>query len=855
MSPLERAKQVYEEKLAYERTAQKASRAAYHTLQHMRNALALCNQAYESNVAREEAIYESFKERETQHHAPSLALEKLEQQYKQVVAREWAVVTASEQASEVATKEHEGRLLEKEDACEACEAAAAEYQIQYYQQLEALRQEAEASVTEQHAVLHESTLLTFGAGLEVQNVVPGFNTCRITVKNLPKDAKHSDVSDLLTQHGMIHSEFLVLGLRSKENRQEATVLAVADRGRAMAIELNGIKFRDRSLTFRVSENSNDACVKFSWRVPRPSATMIATYNSMEEAMKKVTDLDGKIYKGQTIRVEMNQPPPTQEAALPVKYHNPFSIKLIGLSPGICIDQEVYDFAGTSNIEPLKSCTLRDSFDCLLQRLKAFPNIKMDSDQPPEPVNGRVVVRVRFENWEDAKKAFELLDKKEMFLNSPTISASLENLARDKIVIPQQQYKAQETQWNFLSEKRPGSDAYVHIRQKIRHRDDVYKIQVVGQDKTMVGVLKVKVGNMVAGNKLDSSLWHPSFTSSSAGGKSFLDRIYTEKKVYVQNDFKAKALKIYGEARAMEEACQMIKEEVSRLAQLETTVILDQASVGFFMSQGLAQLKMLVGEDNAVHSFESGRCKITIKGPDENRHQLQRLIEESRTRLRRPEDHDKGEDRWQHPCPICTDEISHSASDQLGCGHNYCPECLQHYLNSASKTKVFPLACIICKVPIAIPLLRRLLTPHFFQALVEAAFSSYLSDPTRKLKYCRTADCEQIYLQSEDPQALDCPVCFSTVCSACGEEAHDGVTCIQNRRNKESIEQDRLFELWVAANNARRCPGCSTTIEKINGCNHITCKQCQTHFCWKCGFKGSSNEIYPHLTKEHGGFFV
>ena len=834
MSPLERAEQVYEQKLAFERTA------ADHTLQHVRNAPALCNQAYGSNVARKEAIYESCKERDTQHHAPSLALENLEQQHKQVVARERAVVTASEQVLEVATKEHEGILLAKAAAREACEAAATEYRAR---QLEALRQEAEASITEQHAVLHESTLVTFGAGLEVQNVVPGFNTCRITIKNLPKDAKRSDVSDLFTQHGMIHSEFLVLGLRSKENCQEATVLAVAGRGRAMAIESNGIKFHDHSLTLRVSENSSDACVKISWRVPSPSSTMIATYNNMEEATRKVTDLNGKIYKGQKIMVEMNQPPPTQEI--------PFSIRLIGLSPDINIDQDICDFAGTSNIKRLKSCTLRDSYDSLLRRLNTFPNIKMDSDQPPEPINGRVVVRVRFENWEDAKKASELLDKKSLS-NSTTFFASLKNLARDKIVIPQQQYKAQETQWNLLSEKRPGSDAHVQIRQKLGKRDDVYIIHVVGQDKTMVGALKVKVGNMVAGKKLDSSFWHPSFTSSSVTGKSFFDRIYTEKKVYVRDDFKAKALRIYGEAGAMEEACQMIREEVNRLTQLETTVILDQASVDFFMRRGLAQLKKLVGEDNAIHSFESGCCKIAIKGPGENRHHLHRLIEDSRTRLRYPDHHKRGPgDHWQHSCPICTDEISHP--EQLGCGHNYCPECLQHYLSSAPKTKAFPLACIICKVPIAIPLLRRLLTPQVFQALVEAAFSSYLSDPTRKLKYCRTADCEQIYLQSEDPQVLDCPVCLSTVCSACGEEAHDGVTCTQNKLNKDSIEQDRLFDLWIAANNVRRCPGCSTTIEKINGCNRVTCTRCQTHFCWKCGFHGG--EIYPHLNQEHGGYFA
>ena len=825
--------------MAYEKMVQEASKITYQSLQLKRDALARCNRTYDSNIAREDAKWESFKEREKQRHA--LALEKAEQLYKQGVARERAAVTASEQALEVTTKEYERRLIEKDAAREARKAALAEYK-----QLEALQQQAEASVIEQYAVLGESTLLTCGAGLEVQSVVAGFDTCRITIKNLPREVKHCDVSEIFTQQGMIHSDFLVLNLRSKEDHQEATVLAVADRGRAMAIGLDGIEFRNRNLTFKASENANNACaLTISWRVP--SAAMIASYNSMEEATKKVTDLNGKTCKGQEIKVEMNQLPPTAV----LKFYVPSSIKLIGFPLGVCIDQEIYDFTGTSNIKPLKSCSLQDTFDCLLQHLKAFPNVKMNSDQLPKPINGRVVVKIQFENREDAKKAFELFDKKKLLPRSPTFVAYLENLVRHKIVIPQQQYKAQEREWNLLSEKRSGSDAYVQIRHG--DRDDVYIIQVVGQDKKMVGSLEVRVRNMIAGDKLDPSFWHSSVTPLSAGVKSFFDRIFTEKKVHVRSDFKAKALKIYGEADAKAEARQMIKEEVDRLAQLETTLTLDQASVGFFMRRGLARLKDLVGEDKVVHSLESGRCMITIKGPDENRYHLYRLVEESRTGLIFPEQHLKGRTQPPSPiCPICTDEISHS--ERLGCGHNYCPECLRHYLTSAPETKLFPLACITCKVPIPIPLLRRLLTPQAFQALVETAFSSYLSDPARKLKYCRTADCEQVYLQSEDPKVLNCPVCFSTVCSACGEEAHSGMTCAESKLSRDPAEQDRLFDSWVAANNARRCPGCSTPIEKIDGCNHITCNRCQTHFCWKCGFSGASGKIYPHLNEVHGGFF-
>ena len=352
---------------------------------------------------------------------------------------------------------------------------------------------------------------------------------------------------------------------------------------------------------------------------------------------------------------------------------------------------------------------------------------------------------------------------------------------------------------------------------------------------MVGALKVKVGNMVAGDKLDSSFWHPSFASSSASGKGFFDRVYTETKVYIRNDFKAKALKIHGDADAKVEAREMIKAEVDRLVQLETTVSLDQASVSFFTHGGFDRLKELAGEDNVV-----------IKGQDENRRHLYRLIKESQTGVYL-DHHDKKD---QHSCPICTCEIPYP--EQLGCGHNYCSGCLRHYLASATETKVFPLACITCKVPIPIPLIRRFLTPQTFQALVETAFNSYLSEPARKLRYCGTADCEYIYHQSEDPRVLKCPSCFSTVCSACGEEAHDGMTCNENKINKNPTEQERLFNEWAVANQAQRCPGCTAAIEKIDGCNHIICFHCQTHFCWICLFSGS--EIYAHLNQEHGGVY-
>jgi hypothetical protein len=49
-----------------------------------------------------------------------------------------------------------------------------------------------------------------------------------------------------------------------------------------------------------------------------------------------------------------------------------------------------------------------------------------------------------------------------------------------------------------------------------------------------------------------------------------------------------------------------------------------------------------------------------------------------------------------------------------------------------------------------------------------------------------------------------------------------------------------------------CPKCKVTVEKISGCNHITCG-CGAHWCWKCGKDfATSGETYAHLEAEHGG---
>ena len=636
--------------------------------------------------------------------------------------------------AERAKEEHEQRLVRDKAARDAQVAAAREFQLQWE-----VRQKEEALVTEQEVVLG-SSLVTYGAGLDILGVITGFDLCRVTIKGLPRNAKQEEIIHIFTQQGIERSNVFIGQLKNNGTCQEATVLMKSEEGRAIAIGLQDIEFHDHLLTFEVSGEAggntmarNSDCLTVYWRAP--SETFIVTYLSMDEARRKVSELDGRIYKGQRVRaqLEVNQPPrQPRKSILRYSLESSSSIKLTGFPIGTLPDDDLESFSGSHQIRALisdsTSCGLQESHDILLRYLRLCRNVKIETyqDLTPKPVGTHAKVKVQFETWEDAKSAYESINDKQLGHNSPLFRGSLPNPLRYTISIPKQQYKAQKRQWDALSERRPDRDA--HVQTRLGSQGDV-SIHVLGQDKKAVGSLKVRVERMVAGERLDPEFWHPSFLAPDQ--RVFFDRIYKTKGVYVKSDPKTRSLKVYGGSDAMiEEVCNMVKEEVDRLVKLETTELLEQASVGFFVREGLGELKELLGEENATMSFGSSGCYITIKGGKEGKRQLNRLIAKSQTGVlidqTLPGDIDK------ETCPICTDEVSHA--ERLGCGHTYCSGCLRHYLESAFHTKTFPLVCIgdegACKIPISIPHIRRFLQPQVFQALVEVVFRSYL-DQDRK----------------------------------------------------------------------------------------------------------------------------
>jgi len=76
------------------------------------------------------------------------------------------------------------------------------------------------------------------------------------------------------------------------------------------------------------------------------------------------------------------------------------------------------------------------------------------------------------------------------------------------------------------------------------------------------------------------------------------------------------------------------------------------------------------------------------------------------------------------------------------------------------------------------------------------------------------------------------VCGNSFCFACAQEDHEPAACesvrvwhIKNKSDGENVN-------WILS-NCKICPQCKVAIEKNQGCNHMTCRNCRHEFCWLC----------------------
>lgn len=210
---------------------------------------------------------------------------------------------------------------------------------------------------------------------------------------------------------------------------------------------------------------------------------------------------------------------------------------------------------------------------------------------------------------------------------------------------------------------------------------------------------------------------------------------------------------------------------------------------------------------------------------------------------------------QVTCRICFVDVEAKDSMASPCGHHFCSLCYEEYLSTKlgdGPGVVFtccPEHKCNCLVPPEVWLRTiggssssvgaqaedseaskgKALLEKYSRMILEQFVSS-----SKQMRWCPAPGCERIVMAGAGVANVRCGPggCGNAFCFKCGEEAHQPTSCFELSTWTEKCQNESETANWILA-NTKRCPKCTTRIEKNQGCNHISCSQCKYDFCWIC----------------------
>lgn len=193
------------------------------------------------------------------------------------------------------------------------------------------------------------------------------------------------------------------------------------------------------------------------------------------------------------------------------------------------------------------------------------------------------------------------------------------------------------------------------------------------------------------------------------------------------------------------------------------------------------------------------------------------------------------------CRVCLEEVTPASLSC--CRKAVCEECLRLYVSSQVRVGKVHISCPIpeCSGYLEEGVVVSHLAKedvgkyHYFLEL------SQLDSSTKPCPQCSqfTSLKEHNQNGSEHKYKIQCSNCQFIWCFKCHAPWHNGIKCRDYRKG------DKLLRNWASViehgqRNAQKCPHCKIHIQRTEGCDHMTCTQCNTNFCYRCG------ERYRHL---------
>lgn len=236
-----------------------------------------------------------------------------------------------------------------------------------------------------------------------------------------------------------------------------------------------------------------------------------------------------------------------------------------------------------------------------------------------------------------------------------------------------------------------------------------------------------------------------------------------------------------------------------------------------------------------------------------------------------------------PCDVCFNErIGAACMKFYDCDHIFCRDCLSEYFTvQIREGAVKNLSCPTTKCESqAQPSQVESLVSQDMYSKYEKFLLQTALDTMSDMEICPRPNCQARVLMEVDSTIGECPNCTYAFCIFCKKASHGVAPCsiktAEFKKLKDDWEQaneeERSFmekkfgrkklqhvleevvsDEWVKA-NSKKCPKCGLSIQKIEGCNKMTCSKCRSHFCWLCNDILANGNPYHHFQVPGEGCF-
>ncbi|KAH7078630.1 hypothetical protein BKA63DRAFT_506815 [Paraphoma chrysanthemicola] len=228
------------------------------------------------------------------------------------------------------------------------------------------------------------------------------------------------------------------------------------------------------------------------------------------------------------------------------------------------------------------------------------------------------------------------------------------------------------------------------------------------------------------------------------------------------------------------------------------------------------------------------------------------------------------------CSLCFNAVSKTrllpACRRRGCNQCICEDCLNGWYGLNSRGAIINTAALFCPFCRRPPAARTLAA--YGKGIHAVGDVRQAAEDRGRWIYAWCYDCGKARrcMQRECAQGAP-PLLERWKCEECvesdlecarrvEEEARQALERAalldaEERRAAQRRLQDTARARKELERHVKECPGCKVPTQKIAGCDHITCEmpKCGVDWCWACGEKFDSLEIYRHMSKAHGGWYA